>query len=426
MEHESAAGTTSIDSTPELVVPAELDLTATHASPLWWMRWVPAVALLLFVAWLLYVFGRVALVPLLTSFAIAYLLNPIVCRLEARGVGRSVAALLAMLVVGGAFVALFAFVIPELWRETMEAGQQVTATLSSDNVGRLRERLAAVSPALDRLVGARLEGLARDPSTLLGGAGQWFAGALTGVLSTAAASLDFLLVPFFVFYILIDFPSWRGSLESLIPPRYQPALHPLFDEVGRILEAYVTGQLLVALCMAVLYAIGFWLLDVPAWAGIAAISGLLNAVPYIGTAIGLVLALTFTFADGAGLWRLGGVVGVFVLVQNVEGFFLTPRILGGRLQLHPMAVFLGILIGGNLFGLLGILLAIPTIAVAKVLAKFARELYLGSRFYRGADDSVTNASLAARVTSASRQVMRQQRRASSGDELLAPEDDRAR
>jgi predicted PurR-regulated permease PerM len=245
------------------------------------------------------------------------------------------------------------------------------------------------------------------------------------VMSTAAASLDFLLVPFFVYYILIDFPAWRGQLETLIPPRYQPAFHPLFDEIGRILEAYVTGQLLVALGMAVLYAIGFYLLDVPAWAGIAAISGLLNAIPYIGTAIGLVLALTFTFADGGGLWRLGGVAGVFVLVQNVEGFFLTPRILGGRLQLHPMAVFLGILIGGNLFGLLGILLAIPSIAVAKVLAKFARELYLGSRFYRGRADTAPDASLSARVSSASQQVMREQRSASSGEELLAPEESAA-
>jgi predicted PurR-regulated permease PerM len=394
-----------------------------HANPLWWMRWVPAVALVLFAGWLLYVFGRVALVPLLTSFAIAYLLNPIVCRLEARGIGRGIAALLAMLVVGGAFVALVAFVIPGLWRETVAAGQQVSATFSGENVAQLRERLAAISPALDRLVGGRLEVIARDPASVLGGASQWFAGALTGVMSTAVASLDFLLVPFFAYYILIDFPAWRRSLETLIPPRYQPAFHPLFDEIGRILEAYVTGQLLVALCMAVLYAIGFWLLDVPAWAGIAAIAGLLNAVPYIGTAIGLVLALTFTFADGGGLWRLGGVTGVFVLVQNVEGFYLTPRILGGRLQLHPMAVFLGILIGGNLFGLLGILLAIPSIAVAKVLAKFVRELYLGSRFYRGRDLSTPPTSLPARVSSASEQVMRQQRRASSGEELLAPEDE---
>jgi hypothetical protein len=108
-----------------------------------------------------------------------------------------------------------------------------------------------------------------------------------------------------------------------------------------------------------------------------------------------------------------------VLVRNIEGFVLTPRILGGRLQLHPMAVFLGILIGGNLFGLLGILLAIPTIAVAKVLARFVRELYLASRFYQGEATSAPRASLAARMTSATDEVMRQQRHASSGDELLA-------
>lgn len=393
------------------------------SQPFWWARWVPAAALLFIVLWLLYVLGKVALMPVLTSFALAYLLNPIVCQLESRGVTRGLAALVSMLIVGSALVALFAFVLPGLWRETVQAGGQVSGMLAPENVADVRDRLREMSPAAEGVIGPRLEAAARDPESVFGDAGRWFAGALTGVLSTAAASLDFLLVPFFVYYILIDFPAWRATLEQLIPPRFVAAFHPLLDEIGRILEAYVTGQLLVALCMAVLYAIGFRVLGVPAWAGLAAISGLLNAVPYIGTAIGLVLALAFTLADGAGLLRLGGVVGVFVVVQNVEGFYLTPRILGGRLQLHPVAVFLGILIGGNLFGLLGILLAIPTIAVAKVLAKFVRELYLGSRFYRGDEAMGPSAPVADRMTSASTRVMRDQRQSSSGDELMASDDD---
>lgn len=96
----------------------------------------------------------------------------------------------------------------------------------------LRERLAGLSASAERLVGSRLEAIARDPPTVLGAVSAWFAGALTGVMTTAVASVDFLLVPFSAYYILIDFPTWRGSLESLIPPRYQPAFHPLFDEIG--------------------------------------------------------------------------------------------------------------------------------------------------------------------------------------------------
>jgi predicted PurR-regulated permease PerM len=102
----------------------------------------------------------------------------------------------------------------------------------------------------------------------------------------------------------------------------------------------------------------------------------LNVIPYIGTIFGLTIATGFTMADGGGFWRLVGVIGVFIAVQVIEGYFLTPRILGRRMNLHPMAVFLGMLIGGKLFGFLGIILAVPTIAVAKVFLMFSRELYM--------------------------------------------------
>ena len=115
------------------------------------------------------------------------------------------------------------------------------------------------------------------------------------------------------------------------------------------------------------------------------IAGLLNAIPYVGTLIGVVLACGFTFAAGGGVWNIAAVIGIFVAVQSLEGYVLTPRILGGRLNLHPMAVFLGLLIGGKLFGLLGIILAIPAIAIGKVFFKFLRELYQGSTFYHAGD-----------------------------------------
>src|SRR5262249_20852584 len=161
----------------------------------------------------------------------------------------------------------------------------------------------------------------------------WVAGGLSKFLSTAAASLDLFLVPFFVFYILVDFGAWRGSLEELIPPRFRDPFSRLFDEVGRILASYVRGQLFIAMLMGALYAIGFVILRVPAGVGIAALAGLLNMIPYVGTTFGLVLATGFTLADGGGAWRIVGVIGVFAAVQSIEGYFLTPKILGSRLRL---------------------------------------------------------------------------------------------
>jgi predicted PurR-regulated permease PerM len=148
---------------------------------------------------------------------------------------------------------------------------------------------------------------------------------------------------------------------------------------------------MIGLIMSVCYALGFWFLGVPAWAGIALIAGMLNAIPYIGTILGVALAGSFTLANGGGIWGVAGVLGVFVLVQVLEGYVLTPKILGGRLNLHPMAVFLGLLAGGKLFGLLGIILAIPSIAIGKVFLNFATELYRSSHFYRYGTEEIPSA-----------------------------------
>jgi predicted PurR-regulated permease PerM len=393
-------------------------------SPFWWVGWVPAAICGLLLLYLLYVVGRIALVPLLASVALAYLLNPLVQLLEKLGLSRPVAALLTVVAVILAIAIFLTFVIPDLWEHGTISGQKLTSYFTAENATRQRLFVRRVSPLLDRVAGGRIEQFLRDPVAAIGSPTSWFAGALSGFFSTAVASLDLLLIPFFVFYILIDFSRLRDSLEDLIPPRFRQPFSRLFDEVGRILESYVRGQLLIGVCMAGLYAAGFAALRVPAWAGIAAIAGVLNTIPYVGTALGLLLATGFTLAEGGGWWHVAGVIGVFVVVQAIEGYILTPRILGGRLNLHPMAVFLGLLIGGKLFGLLGVILVIPTIAVAKVFLMFFRELYKASNFYHNGELSPEEAPsevLEERIAEAAETVLAEQVSASSGDELLAPE-----
>ena len=374
-------------------------------SPFWWLRWVPAIALTVLLLQLLYLAGRVAIVPLLASFALAYLVNPLVDRFETRGLSRTVSSIAALLVVGLTGFVFLVFVIPDLWDQIVMAGQGLMSHFTEQNAIQHRATLQHYSPFLDRVVGDHLEQLLRNPAGVSGIPAEWLAGGLSGFLATAVASLDLLLVPFFVFYILVGFGGWRRSLEDLIPLRFRDPFTRLFDEVGRILAAYVRGQLFIATIMAVLYAIGFAVLRVPAWAGLAALAGFLNVIPYVGTLFGFVLAAAFALAQGGGLWKLVGLVGVFVAVQSAEGYFLTPRILGSRLSLHPMAVFLGLLIGGKLFGLLGVILAVPTIAVAKVFVAFSAELYKGSSFYRGEDVITVAASSQERLADAAQAVL---------------------
>ncbi len=375
---------------------------AGERSPFWWLRWVPTVVVSVLVIYFLYVAGRVAIVPVLASIALAYLLNPIVYQGEKRGLSRPVSAITAILLVSLVIGAFLAYVVPDLWTESSKAGSKIAANFTPENAVRQRSLLRRFSPALERVAGDRIEKFLSDPvefyresmasssaTTTVEENGNVTTTATPSggstIFSYLVSSLDLLLVPFFVFYILIDFRKWRDSFEELIPPRFREPFTRLFDESGRILESYVRGQLLIGLIMAVFYGIGFWFLDVPAWAGIALAAGLLNAIPYVGSLLGLVLAGGLTIANGGSGWDIAAVFGVFAAVQTLEGYVLTPKIIGGRLNLHPMAVFLGLLIGGKLFGLLGIILAIPAIAIGKVFFKFLRELYMASHFYHAGD-----------------------------------------
>lgn len=392
---------------------------------------MPTVVISALILYFLYVIGSVAIVPVFASFAVAYLLNPIVIQGEKRGLSRTVSAIIAILLVSLGITAFLAYVVPDLWTESTQAGEKIAEKFTPENAARQRNWLKRYSPALERVAGDRIELFLSDPvkfydenmtttTTAVDENGTTVAVKKGPTLySTIVSSLDLLLVPFFVFYILIDFRRWRDYLEDLIPPRFRQPFSRLFDESGQILESYVRGQLLIGLIMAVCYAVGFWFLGVPAWAGIALIAGFLNAVPYVGTILGFILAGGFTYAHGGNIWDVVSVLGVFVAVQSLEGYYLTPKILGGRLNLHPMAVFLGLLIGGKLFGLLGFILAVPSIAVGKIFLKFLRELYIDSYFYHGGrvnPDDVPSDNIEERIAEAAETVLADQEKEDEEDE----------
>lgn len=394
-----------------------------HVTPYWWIRWVPGFLLTVVLLYVFYIVGRIAVVPVLASFALAYILNPFAEKFQASGLSRGLSAFFALALVGSALGLFLWFVIPDLWTHASAAGDIVMRQFSEGNAVYVRKQIHEFSPMLDRLIGYRIYQFLRNPNGFIDASRNWTAGSLTNFFDTATAFVDLFLIPFFVYYILVDFARWRDSLEELIPPRFRDPLSRLFDEVGRILQSYVLGQLLIASLMGVGYAIGFAALRVPAWAGLAALSGFLNVVPYVGTTLGMILASGFTLAEYNSWSRVFGVIAVFITVQCIEGYYLTPRILGGRLRLHPMSVFLALLIAGKLFGFLGILLAIPTTAVLQVFWKFLREIYKGSYFYHAGavSASVAMSDAPEQVAKAADTVLAEQVSEQKGDELLAPE-----
>ena len=145
----------------------------------------------------------------------------------------------------------------------------------------------------------------------------------------------------------------------------------LVGDIGRTLGGYVAGQIKVAAVLACLYSIGYALSGVSFWLPLGAISGALNLVPVLGSVVAVGLTAYVVLLNDGGMWNYIGVLITFVAVQGLEGFWLTPKLLGKRVGLSPLKVFLAILIGGMMFGPIGLLLAVPALAVVAVIWRHA-------------------------------------------------------
>jgi predicted PurR-regulated permease PerM len=355
-------------------------------NPIEWMKWIPFALLVLVFCTAVFIGARIILVPMLCSLALAYLLAPVVAWFERRGWSRPVSVLLT---ISGAVVVLaliLIFILPGFWGQLVKSYDQARALVGdhariSDLVGKIK----LISPQLYNLLEPKIKGLVGPDlfERVFNLAGDWLQRGLFKIVDVTASLLDLLLIPFFVYYLLADYGAMRERLDLLIPPRHRAVASTLISRINFVISSYVRNQLVIALAMGVLYSLGFWIARVPLAFSIGMLSGLLNFIPYLGTLTGLTLSLSFVALDGGGLARILGVLAVFIIVQSIEGYYLTPKLLGGSLDLHPMWVLVGLMIGGSLFGILGIILAVPVIAIAKVALNFLEELYQQSDFYKG-------------------------------------------
>ena len=367
--------------------PADVtELPARARNPLDWMRWIPALLLALLVVAALFISSQVILIPLLAPLALAYMLEPLVEWFEQRGWSRSASVLLTLTAASLVAILVLLFVLPGIWNQLTRSYEKLPLALQAgrERIEPLMQQLKATSPPVYEFLHSLTDSF-RDPEKqkqITNALAGWMKSGLLGLVSATSSILDLLLVPFFVYYLLVDYRAARARLSRLIPPRHRTTATELMDRINFVVSAYVRSQLLIAALMGFLYALGFAVLRVPLAFTLGMLSGLLNFVPYLGTLTGLLLSLSFTALDGAGLWRLVGVIVVFAIVQSIEGYYLTPKLMGEKLDLHPLWVLAGLVIAGNLFGLLGIILAVPVIAISKVLFSFLEELYQKSHFYR--------------------------------------------
>jgi predicted PurR-regulated permease PerM len=216
---------------------------------------------------------------------------------------------------------------------------------------------------------------------------DWLGAALSSARIGGSALLSFvgnlILVPVVLFYLLSDWSRFVERVQALIPPRLRAQVLGFLEECDAVLGQYLRGQLLVMMVLSVYYAGALALVGFDLALPLGVFTGVAVAVPYVGFGLGLTLSLLAALLQFASLKGVLLVALIYGVGQLLEGFVLTPRLVGERIGLNPLAVIFALLAFGTLFGFVGVLVALPTSAVVLVALRRARAAYLGSRMYTG-------------------------------------------
>jgi len=311
---------------------------------------------------------RAVVVPFLVGAALAYVLYPLVCSVQARGISRPWALITfyVMIIAGLGFLGWYT--LPRLTLEVaelaalmphyLEDAQQMVAYLDGLEVG----------DGVDHIIRSSLNQAEAKAYSAL----RTFINDLMGM---AGSLLSLVFAPVLAYYFIMDWEKIRDGFLSLFQPQARSRLVSLGMEIDQVLSGFIQGHLTVCLLVGVLTGLAAALLGVKYAIIIGIINGVAELFPYLGPILGAIPSLALALTDGTAKAIYLGLA--ILVIQQVEANLLSPRIVGVRVGLHPLLVIFALLSGGELFGLWGILLAVPTAAVLKVLVKFA--------FYRVVD-----------------------------------------
>ena len=343
-------------------------------------RWL-VLATLVLAGGLLYLLAPI-LTPFLLAFVLAYLGDPLVDRLERWGLSRTASASTVVVLLGILVVVVPLLLLPVLGpqvRALLQAVPKLLDWVTLQAIPWLNATLALAIevPDADAIKAAVMDNLSRigsvsvDVVRYVSRSGL----ALAGWLASA------VLVPVVTFYMLRDWDRFVAAVHELVPRRIERSVVSLARESDMVLGAFLRGQLTVMLALSVVYSAGLTLVGLSAAIAIGILSGLVSFVPYLGVLVGLVTAALAALAESPSVLQLAGVGVVFGVGQMLEGMVLTPLLVGDRVGLHPVAVIFAVLAGAQLFGFLGVLLALPVASVLAVLLREVRRRYRESTLY---------------------------------------------
>jgi predicted PurR-regulated permease PerM len=335
------------------------------------------------VLWLLHLLAPV-ITPFAAAAALAYLGDPLVDRMEKiplmrSKISRPLAVVLVFTVIFLILSAVLLLVLPLMFEQLRHL------------VNRVPDWFAwLVDSALPWVQGKLgLESLDLGAENLKAGLSSYWkeaSNAMLGMLGTLSAGgqavlhwlMNLVLIPVVTFYLLRDWDELVEGVRTLLPTGIEPTVSRLTREIDQVLGAFIRGQLLVMLALGLVYTLGLWVLGLDLAFIIGMSAGLLSVVPYLGTLFGVVAALIAATVQFQDIFHPLMCLLVFIVGQLLEGMVLTPKLVGDKVGLHPVAVIFAVLAGGQLFGFLGILLALPVAAALNVLVRHAHQHYRGS------------------------------------------------
>lgn len=309
---------------------------------------------------------KTVLLPVLLSGVLYYLLNPIVDYLEKKKVKRPFSILILYILILGIITIVVLAVIPVIQRQVSDLianfpvfSEQIqtlfTDLIGSDFINRFQQTIAFESSKLMNTISERASTLLNNTWSGIGG----FLGAVTETVLTLAT------VPFILFYLLKDGKRLPQYILSFVPTTLRKQTEQVMTEMNHQISSYIRGQIVVSFCIGILLYIGYLIIGLEYSLILAVIAACTSIVPYLGPAIAITPALIVALVTSPVM--LLKMIVVWTVVQLIEGKFISPQIMGKSLQIHPITIIFVILTAGNLFGILGIVLAVPGYAVLKVV-----------------------------------------------------------
>ena len=338
-----------------------------------------ALAFLLVIGGLIYLLGPI-LTPFLAGALLAYIFDPLVDRLEAHGWSRVLGTVAVIVLAGLTVFGLILIALPLFQGQIAELSQRLPAFLDL-----LQTRFL---PWLQQTFGITIDlDFAAIKTWLTEQATQnsasWLPTLQTGALAVLGLVVNLLLIPVVMFYLLKDWDVMVARVAALVPRDWRATVTRIARNMDTVVGEFMRGQLAVMTILALYHAIALWVLGLDYALPIGILTGLLSFVPFLGIGLGVTLALLVAllqFGDWSGVaW----VAGIFMVGQLFEGYVITPRIVGERVGLHPVAVIFALAAFGQLFGFVGVLLAVPLAAILLVALRELRTVYETSALYRG-------------------------------------------